>query len=270
MRSPCRYGGMAYYSCFGIKNKLGDRRTVRVRINADCLGMESWSNHRHMVLRRNGSWSQLDPACLHKVPDKPDSLEVELELPGVVSQTNPEAGGADNTIFVSNFHWWPYSEMAAYINGLKDVIVSEIGRSFQQRAIYAVELGSKDNAAPRMVHAQTPQPSEMGSLACRAMLDFLLTDDPRAAALKQRFRICFVPMTNPDGTVLGYGVSDARGRFPYFEGNLAAENDSGAAPKTIAVWKYLCSRSPWLFWEWHSNNWPGGRGTCCCVTGRSC
>jgi hypothetical protein len=138
---------------------------------------------------------------------------------------------------------------------LTDVQVHEIGRSFQNRPIYAVEFGNDADDAPCMIHAQTPQPSEMGSLACRAMIDFLCSDTPDAAAIRESFRICFIPMTNPDGTVLGYAVSDAQGRFPYFEGNLAANDDSTATPETVAVWRYLKERRPWLFWDWHSNNW---------------
>ena len=64
-----------------------------------------------------------------------------------------------------------------------------------------------------------------------------------------------MPMTNPDGTVLGLGVSDAQGRFPYFESDLAAEGRPEATPESIAVWEYLRRTQPVLFWEWHSNNW---------------
>jgi hypothetical protein len=145
--------------------------------------------------------------------------------------------------------------MVQYLRTLTDVQVHEIGRSFGNRPIYAVEIGSDDNDAPCMIHTQTPQPSEMGSLACRAMIDFLCSDAPDAAAIREFFRVCFIPMTNPDGTVLGYAVSDAQGRFPYFEGNLAAEGAPNATPETVVVWQYLKDHQPWLFWEWHSNNW---------------
>ena len=62
-------------------------------------------------------------------------------------------------------------------------------------------------------------------------------------------------MTNPDGTVLGYGVSDSQGRFPTFEGAQAAEHRPEATPETRNVWGYLEEKRPWLFWEWHSNHW---------------
>jgi hypothetical protein len=160
-------------------------------------------------------------------------------------------------VFVSNYHWWPYTEMVAWLRGVPrdQAQVVEVGRSFLGRPIYSVEIGDRSAHAPCMVHTQTTQPSEMGSLACRAMIDYLCSDDPDAAVIRRRFRTCFLPMTNPDGTVLGYGVSDAQGRFPTFEGHLAARGDPSATPETTVVWRYLERHRPWLFWEWHSNHW---------------
>ena len=140
-------------------------------------------------------WSQLDPAAIQTVEGMPDAVTVDIPL--------PSADDLEGTLFVSNFHWWPYSERVAYVRGLKEARVREIGRSHQDRPMYAVEIGREDPAAPCMVHAQTQQPSEMGHLACRALIDYLLSDDQSAIRIRERFRICFLPMTNPDGTVLG-------------------------------------------------------------------
>ena len=241
------YSGKAYYFCFGIRNQRPEPRSMRIRVEA-CGWDGKWSEQtKHVVLRRGGRWSQLNPTAIHPVEGMTDAINIELFLPGV--------NEPDNTIFASNFHWWPYSEMVQYLQTLTDVQVHEIGRSFQNRPIYAVEFGNNADDAPCMIHAHTPQPSEMGSLACRAMIDFLCSDTPDATTIRESFHICFIPMTNPDGTVLGYAVSDAQGRFPYFEGNLAANGDSTATSETVAVWRYLKERRPWLFWDWHSNNW---------------
>jgi hypothetical protein len=240
------YSGKQYYFCFGARNRRPTRRTVRIRLAA--YGWGFWAAQtQHVVLRRGGKWSQLNPAAIRPVEEMVDTVEVDLDLPGV---DEPEA-----TLYASNFHWWPYSEMVEYLRAREGLRSQEIARSFQGRAIYAVEIGNDAPGAPCMVHTQTPQPSEMGSLACRAMIDFLTSGAPEAAAIRERFRVCFIPMTNPDGTVLGYGISDAQGRFPFFEGHLAASGDSSATPETQAVWRYLEERRPWLFWEWHSNNW---------------
>ena len=238
------YSDKAYYFCFGVRNLLPGKRTVRVRLEVR-NGWDNWPTEtQHVVLRRGGAWSQLDPAA---IPPVHDALAVEVDLP------LPGGDEPDNVLFASNFHWWPYTEGVQYLHSLEGVRVREIGRSYQGRAIYAVEMGNDDG--PCMVHAQTPQPSEMGDLVCKALIDYLRSDDPEAVAILARFKVCFVPMSNPDGTVLGYGVSDAQGRFPYFEGDLAAGGDPNATPEMVTLWKYLVEQRPWLFWDWHSNNW---------------
>jgi hypothetical protein len=244
------YSGNGYYLCLGARNRRPEARSIVLRVTAPTLPQWRWAAQmQHMILRRGGEWTQLDPRAISPIEGSGDTVDVALPLPA--------GGESDGVVFVSNYHWWPYSEVVAWLRGLPAdrARVTELGRSFQGRPIYAVEIGRDDPAAPCIVQTQTPQPAEMGSLACRAMVEFLCSDEPEAAAIRQRFRLCFIPMTNPDGTVLGYGVSDAQGHFPYFEGHLAATGDPGATPETVLVWRYLSEHRPWLFWEWHSNHW---------------
>ena len=240
-----RFGGLAYYVCVGVRNKLSHRRRVRLRLNANCEGYWGEQSASFQV-RHRGEWSEIPTGDIHRVPDLPDSLDLDLTLP-------PAGPEQDGTIFVSNYHWWPYTEMLDWLQTVDAGTVRQLGGSFQGRAVYAVEFGEPGN--PTMVHTQTPQPSEMGSLACRAMIDFLGSGSAAADAIVRRFHVCFIPMTNPDGTVLGYGVSDSQGRFPYFEGDQAALHSPEATPEIRNVWRYLEEKRPWLFWEWHSNHW---------------
>ncbi len=245
-----RFSGRSYYFCLGIRNQSRNPRDIVVRVVARSPGREAFAQGtRHVVLRHKGDYSQLDPAAIRLVPGQGDSVDITLHLPSA----------SDGPLFASNFHWWPYSEVADYVRHLEDdrlARVHVIGHSHEGRPLYAVEIGPEGAGVPCMVHAQTPQPSEMlGSLACRAMIDWLRGPDPQAVRIRQGVLTCFVPATNPDGSVYGYGVSDAQGRFPYFEADLAARDDPEATPETIALWRYLCSRQPHLFWEWHSNNW---------------
>ncbi|MDF2721813.1 MAG: putative carboxypeptidase Zn-dependent [Paenibacillus sp.] len=244
------YSGKGYYFCFGVMNKSNAQRMVRIRIRP--LWEPIWAQlSKHVVLKHRNEWSQLDPSHIHPAGEPAEAIEVELPLPGAV-----QGNELDNTLFVSNFHWWPYTEMVDYLGKLRPVgglRVVEIGRSRQGRPLYAVEFGPDD--APCWVHAQTPQPSEMGSLACRALIDYLCSDEPQAVEARSRFKLCFIPMTNPDGTVHGYAVSNTQGRFPFFEAGGAATGEADVSPESVAVWQYLRHRRPSLFWEWHSNNW---------------
>ena len=240
-----RFGGLGYYVCLGLRNKLPEGRTVRVRMNATSEGY--WGEQSaSMVVRHQGVWTEIPVPNIHRISELPDSLDIDIMLP-------PGGTSDEATIFVSNYHWWPYTEMLDWLGTVDDTPVRQIGTSFRGRPVYAVEFG--DPANPVMVHTQTTQPSEMGSLACKAMIDYLRSADPGAAEIRSRFHVCFIPMTNPDGTVLGFGVSDSQGRFPCFEGKLAAEHSPDATPETRNVWSYLEEKRPWLFWEWHSNAW---------------
>lgn len=254
--NPYGYSGIAYYVCFGVRSKTRTTQQIHVRLNGKCKGVENFSAQKHMVVRRGGRWDQLPAECIRQVMHKGeavlDSLEIELSLPPV-SESDP-------ALFISNFHWWPNSEVAAYLHKLDGAIPVVIGTSFLGKPIYALELGNRSPQAPCMVNAATSQPSEMGHLACRALIDFLLSDDPEAHRILEQFHICFVPAPNPDGNVLGNGLVDAQGRFQYFEGHFAANEDPRASPETVALWQYLKKKNPTLFWEWHSNNWFRRRG----------
>lgn len=242
-----RFSGKSYYFCFAIRNLEQVERSVQVRVDAagwDYFGSET----RHVCIYRNGTWTEFGEPALAEVVGYPDSLDIDLTLPA--------GSPSDASLFVSNYHWWPYTEMAQWARGLPSTAkVIELGKSHLGRPILALEIGEADEAAPAMVHVQTPQPAEMGSIACRTIVDYLCGDAPEAKRIREQFRTYVVPMTNPDGTVLGYGVSNAEGKFPFFEADLAANGDSSAPHETRLLWEYLETIQPTLFWEWHSNNW---------------
>ena len=244
-----RFSGQSYYFCFGVRNKLPEPRTIRLNLRNH--GLSQWYEQtQHVVTRRGNDWGHLPREAIRGFPEE-ERLELELSLPG--------GDGPSPVIFYSNFHWYPYTELMAWTDGMtsRDTRVrrSVIGKSFEGRELVCLEIGPEDAETPRSVLAQTPQPSEMGQWACRAVIEWLLGDAPGTAEIRDRHRVSFLPNTNPDGTVHGLGVSDAQGRFPYFEGDLAAKGDPGALPETKAVWAYLAEARPWLFIEWHSNNW---------------
>ena len=240
-----RFAGVGYYVCFGVVNKRPAPRTIRVRLRTRVHSGESWHDHRHMIVREGGVWRQLDPA---DIGTNREDLEVTLRLGG--------AGQPNATLFASNFHWWPGSERNAWLDTISGGRVQTIGTSHEGRPIRALEIGRTEPDAPTIVLSQTTQPSEvMAAHACRFIAEHLLEDDPVAAAIRAGFRVCIIPNTNPDGTARGHCVADALGHFPFFESDLAAQEDPGATAENRALWRYLQEQRPWLFWEWHSNNW---------------
>ena len=135
-------------------------------------------------------------------------------------------------------------------------LVSLAGTSVSGRDLYRLDLGREKPDTPTIVMAQTPQPSEaLGTWACRRIVEFLLSGSKAATDILERLRIVVLPATNPDGTVEGLGVSHPSGRFPYFEGKKTADEEQDTLPEMKAVWNVLMNEKPWLFIEWHSNNW---------------
>jgi len=243
------FSGKGYYFCVAVGNQHDKPQRVTLELASPNQEDYAWRT-QHVIVKRGGQWSHL-PAEQILTPVDEQTIVFELDLPG---RAEPEP-----LLFVSNYHWHAYTEMTDYLQGLAssrpDVRLTRIGTSAQGRDLWAVEVGPEADDAPTIGCAQTSQPSEMGHFACRAILDFVLSDDPKAAEIRTRHRVGLVPHTNPDGTVLGYGVSDALGRFPYFEADKAIAGDPEATVEVEALWRYLQDKRPWLFIEWHSNHW---------------
>ena len=248
-----QYGGWGYTFCFGLRNRQETGRQIRIRITTpppegktahDIFAQQTG----HVVLRRSDTFSHLDPANIEPLPEG-NAVRLTLDLPA--------SGSHGPVLFVSNFHWHPVSELGSWLAQLQNnplVHVSAHGTSVADRPLWCLDIGPAD--ATQIVMAQTPQPSEMlGTWACRAVTDFLVSDDPEARRIRSCHHLTLLPATNPDGTVLGLGVSHPSGRFPYFEGLLTVDSPKSALPEMAAVWRLLEQECPWLFVEWHGNNW---------------
>jgi hypothetical protein len=241
-----RFGGKAYYFCVGVRNLTGRDLRLRLRLYGRYGGGFA-TGTRSVVLRAGGQWSHLPAGNIRPV-GRADAVDLLLD---------PPAGG--EPLWASNFHFQPWTETAGWCEGLRShplARVSVYGRSAGSRPLYRVEIGREDADAPALVFARTPQPSEgAGTMACRAIGEYLLTDDPPAVACRRNHRVVILPETNPDGVVTGLGLSHPGGAFPYFQGHLAAEGDPAALPEMRAAWGLLRDVRPWWFVEWHGNNW---------------
>lgn len=93
------------------------------------------------------------------------------------------------------------------------VRVDSIGRSVQGRALWQLSITSATvPTAPRqtvMIHART-HPGEVQSWwVANAMIRYLISDDPRAAQLRERLIFHILPMYNPDGVELEHPRENA-------------------------------------------------------------
>ncbi len=240
------FSGKSYYFCCGLRNRTGRPLTTSLRLYGNMNGQFA-EGTRSVVLRVGDGWDHLPPERIRPRIGV-DAVELMLDLP--VDET---------PLFVSNFYWHPYSDLEAWVQRCRDhplARLAVLGKSVEGRLLYRLDIGREDSDAPVVIVSQTPQPSEgIGTHVCRALVDYLVGDDPTAVAIRAAQRIIVIPTTNPDGTVLGLGVSHPSGRFPFFEGYLAANSDAAALVEMRAVWEVLVAERPWWFIEWHGNNW---------------
>ncbi len=252
------FSGEGYYFCVGVrfKDPKMDKITLRFYAVGDektCHRGQIGHDTEHCVLWYGGAYHQLARENIHVVDADKDVLDFVI----------PRPEGVD-TVFVMNFHWWPFSDGIRYFLDLCErtpgMRSEVIGVSLQNRAQYAFEFGSDKPDAYRILLTQTMQPSECGHLLIKYITDFLLSDDPVAKDILKDFRFFIVPFASPDGSALGLCVSNSRGDFLNFQSHKAAAGDPNTPPETMAVYRYIEKVRPLIYYDMHSNNWSTRKG----------
>lgn len=99
-----------------------------------------------------------------------------------------------------------YEQLTAFTRRLKKQTakVTVAGKSQEKRPIYLITIPSPNpDAIPFLLQARDHAYETAGSYAVEGMVDFLLSADPLALYLKEKFLFHFLPMTNPDGVYNG-------------------------------------------------------------------
>ena len=239
-----RFAGKATYFCVGLHNK---RKTPR-RIRLTVLNLtHDLKETRHVTVRQGADhWSHLPHRDVTPNTDRKE-LRLDVDL--------PPFSGMDSVIFLCNFHWYPYTDMRRYLMKVAEqypfASLENLGKTHQGREILAINFGDPVGDKPRILVTQTTQPSESGHWSCKSVIDFLISDDPEAEKVRERNFISIIPHTNPDGTVLGHGMTNALGQAPFFDGYAASEGQE-APLESLFLWNHLKDLKPWLFIEFHS------------------
>lgn len=118
----------------------------------------------------------------------------------------------------------------------RDVRAAVIGRSIEGREIVRLRVTSA--AAPAngkhgaWIVARQHAGEVTGSWVCEGFMEFLLSDDPMAKMLRDKFVINVVPMCNPDGVVAG----NYRDNFAGVNLNRVWDApDAATSPEILAV-----------------------------------
>lgn len=109
------------------------------------------------------------------------------------------------------------------------VVVSELGRSLQGRPLHLLTIG--EGRIGGWITARQHAAETTCSFTVEGLIEFLLSGDPRAEALRRAVRFNIVPFVNPDGAVIGNYRDNAAGL------NLNREwrDPSADAPEVAAV-----------------------------------
>jgi hypothetical protein len=186
---------------------------------------------------RVDEWFPLDPERLD-IDAAASSCAVELTVP---------AGCA---LDVSSMYWLSASQAYRQLERHADrVCVQSLGATAQDRSIPLVTLSAQEGAAaPLAVVAATPQCHELGTIAVMGLLESALNG--ALDEVLSRFRLAFLPLTNPDGNALGHCMTNALRQNVVF--GFGAAGTGRAAAECEAVWDYLSAARPSFFLEYHS------------------
>ena len=101
------FSDKGYYFCFAVVNKRARDQLVTLQVAG---GQERFgSNTQFVIAKRGAVWSHL-PAERILTPPDDRTIAFQLDLPG--------AADAGPAVFVSDYHWYPYTEMTAYLKNL--------------------------------------------------------------------------------------------------------------------------------------------------------
>jgi len=79
-----------------------------------------------------------------------------------------------------------------------------LGKSAQGRDIERITIGNPDAREQVALFGRQHPPEVSGALAMFPFMETLMADTPLAQRFRERFLVTAVPLTNPDGVVLGY------------------------------------------------------------------
>ncbi|GEM_PF-836527 len=161
-----------------------------------------------------------------------------------------------------------YSELGGYLEELTArygtyARVGTLGESAEGRLLHylSVAEGEGLERRPRVVIAAGEHATEAaGAWAVRGIGEYLLSSVPEARAWRRRYRFELIPMTNPDGAVLGRPCFTAQGANLIQSYADAANGTSPGVAEASALWRWLRAQPVALYLNFHGYVGPRGHG----------
>lgn len=164
------------------------------------------------------------------------------------------------TRYLANYLFRPYRSLAATFDRLGEAGGARrhvIGHSVQGRELVAFSYARSKvdgGARPVMLITSGVHPPEPDTLATEAIMEHLAS--PAGDELRAAFDVHVVPLTNPDGFVLGYNGCNANEINFYW---LFDREDRARCPEAHALWTYAAQLAPVVYFDWHGYTFQRGK-----------
>ena len=232
-----------YYCAFRLRNPNPVAVQVDITIEVSSLPNEG----RSLAVRRRPGGANPGADSWQPIPRESTDVDTEAGTTRFRVPVLPE-----ESLDVTTMTWMSASEVYADLSNLgeryPEASIRKIGQTPGGRWIPAVEMfDGVPREKPLFCIGATNQSHELGTIATLSLVNEVLAGSLRE--LTKRFRLVFLPLTNPDGNALGTCMTNAcRQNLQFGYG----EDDTAMPPECAAIWQYLETLNPSLFLEFHS------------------
>lgn len=185
------------------------------------------SLHSYVLLTKNEEdWTEI------KGQGENNKVHVNVDVPPGISR-------------LSMHPPYDYSKFIKLLNILPQNIfdVKIIGKSYNNRNIYAVEAGASDKR-PLAVITRIHPYETIGSYFADGMIRWLLNNDEKTKEFLASNRVILIPMPNPDGVVEGY----CRTTLGMLDLSYMADSEE---PEAASIIKYVSQIKPRAIFDLH-------------------
>jgi hypothetical protein len=227
-----------YAFCIRVRSDENKVRPLRLRFSFTKTNGSAYMDPPYWY-RRGRRWRPVLAAATRF--EKGKWAEIEIEV------------GPGDTVYLANKPYVSPDEVEEEIDDLVelyDVFTKrEIGRTAKGRPLWALETTERDET---LVVGATLQPAEPAARPVLAVAHALADGSAGSRRMLERFRFCFTPMPNPDGSAEGRSVSNALGEVPMFSFDRAVEGRAAPA-ETRFLWEYMAAIRPAGHIEFHTH-----------------
>jgi murein tripeptide amidase MpaA len=219
---PGSEGFMRWYS-FRVQDALGDTLTFRITNAADASASGAWEYNRPVVSSDGGeTW--------HRIADT--SYDA-----GVFAFSHVPASESEWIAYVPVYNYSRWLELVERVSDHPRVAEARVvGESLDGHPIHMLRItdpSARGEIRPAIWAVARQHPAETGgSWKMEGLIEWLLSDDPLAAAMLERGEVRLLGFLNPDGVLIGN-----------YRGNRAGVNlnrvwdepDARTEPEIVAV-----------------------------------